>query len=96
MVDWTSRGDSQKDGAFIQWKPVCYIKSDYNTRSASFAKNYGLQNTTDVFDLDLKPYLLYAYFGDDLAQGHLEVMGVNVSYGLSNDKFYRNTNYTGW
>ena len=96
MYDWTSQGDNQSDGAFLQWKPVCYVKTEYNTRSVSRAGHYGLKNFTDLYDLDRQPQLLYAYFGDTLEKEQLAVKAVNVSFGFTGDKFYRNTDYTGW
>lgn len=96
MLDWTSEGDHQSSGAFVQWKPVCYLKHEYNTRSASKVTEYDLQNYTQISDLDAQPHLLYAFFGDRLTSGKVGVQAINVSFGLSGDKFYQNTNYTGW
>ena len=97
MVDWLSdsAATTHSDGAFLQWKPVCYTNIERSMASATEAKHYWLQNTT-LNDIHKQRSVTLAYFGSVMYEGGSDLMATNVSFGMSKDKFYGNTNYTSW
>lgn len=87
---------TQTAGAYLQWKPVCYTDSGRTFKQMSKAKMYNLTVVNSLDGKVSKHSVAYAYFGDDLYEDKLSVTGTNVSYGVSKDRFYINTNYTLW
>jgi hypothetical protein len=106
MVDWTTRLNAttglQSSGGYLQWKPVCYKSPSRSIQAVTKQFYYDLVSapaaTAAVLDLSgaAAVSLARAYFGPDLLDtaGKLSVSATNVSFGLSKDKFYRDTNYT--
>uniref|UniRef100_A0AAG5CRD7 Lysosomal transcription factor n=1 Tax=Anopheles atroparvus TaxID=41427 RepID=A0AAG5CRD7_ANOAO len=78
-------------GGYIEYRPVSYtnparlIASSTETRQSQPV-------TIDAPSVALKTTLAFALYGDGL--GQRLVQGMNVSFGVSEDGFYRKTNYT--
>lgn len=89
------RSNNDTRGAFFQYRPVCYITKD-RTVSGSTELSQGkisdlIEKENDV-DEKFKFTLPYSYYGYDLMTKVTQ--GMNITFGLEGDGFYRKTNYT--
>ena len=84
--------------SFIQWKPVCYKSPNRAMKTATKVKNYPLSYDDNITcNVNAKRNILYAYFGEAMCSSTDYKMALfNVSFGLSQDKFYTHTNYSAW
>ena len=102
MVDWTTRlnpvTELQSSGAYVQWKPVCYknVSRELNQATKQFYYDLEPLNSTSLEQMGARVSLAYAYFGEELMEDSLSMSVTNVSFGLTKDKFYKDTNYTIW
>ena len=102
LTNWYSESRHQQQGAYLQWKPVCYKSSARQRATATKVKLYKLQPGEVVYNSTLhndsvSPLNLgLAYYGNLLYTGDYAMRATNVSFGLSKDKFYKDTNYTTW
>ncbi|XP_046332564.1 glycosylated lysosomal membrane protein-like [Haliotis rufescens] len=93
ITNLKARPKDQANGAFVQWKPVCYQDTPRSRSVATSVQKYALGDIKNVTSL-LKSSLAYAYFSDDLFS--MNSATTNVSFGLSKDGSYTKTNYTSW
>lgn len=88
------RSISEPRGAFFQYRPVCYT-TKWRTVSDSTELNQGdivsFNNHEQDFD-KFKYTLPFSYFGYTL--GSRIAQGSNITFGMSNDGFYKKSNYT--
>ncbi|XP_064620459.1 glycosylated lysosomal membrane protein B-like [Lineus longissimus] len=90
IVDWRSHPDQL--GAYMQWKPVCYKKNVRTMADSTSTRMYDLQDVTTIPERSLAS----AYFGKELTERKIAMKANNISFGLTGDKFYIDTNYTSW
>lgn len=80
-------------GAFIQYRPVCYLNSFRSVSDSTELK----QSTVKIFNdeksgiEEFKYSLPFIYFGYNLGQ-HL-AQGLNISFGVPGDGFYSKNRY---
>ncbi|XP_058059539.1 glycosylated lysosomal membrane protein-like [Anopheles bellator] len=80
-------------GGYLEYRPVSYthperdVATSTETRQSQPAK---IESPAAV----LNTTLAYAIFGAELDGAKLVVQGMNISFGVSEDGFYRKTNYT--
>jgi hypothetical protein len=84
--------------SFLQWKPVCYKSENRAMKSGTKVKDYPLVDGDNILaSIQGDRGLLYAYMAESSYDSHTyDVTGMNVSFGLSQDKFYSHTLYTAW
>ncbi len=79
--------------SYLQWRPVVYT-----TRSRDLSESTGVNVSPSVrvqeVDDTLKKSLLYILYGNDLED--FLVRKVNVTFGASDDGFYKKTKYHAW
>ncbi|GAB6019901.1 hypothetical protein CHUAL_001436 [Chamberlinius hualienensis] len=83
------------NSSFMQWKPICYTKTD---RTPEYSTNsiHSINHNLTVSDREYEMYssLGYAYFGDDV--NRISAGWLNVSFGLEGDGFYQDSDYLSW
>ncbi|CAG5127553.1 unnamed protein product [Candidula unifasciata] len=99
MINWLSNPSEQQSTGFVQWKPVCYTTSDRSRSTATKVKDYELLDLTEQENITryLNSSIVLSIFGADLYNEKVVTSrATNISFGLSQDRFYDNTNYTVW
>lgn len=76
------------DGAFIQYRPVCYVNA---FRSVSDSTEFKQSTLTKSGIEEFKDSLPFLYFGFSL-EAHI-AQGFNISFGVSGDGFYSKNKY---
>lgn len=92
IVSPRSFNDSQ--GAFFQYRPVCYTTKDRTVSGSTELKQGDIKNfTNDEKMVEEFLYTLpYSFYGFTLASHVVE--HTNITFGSSGDGFYSRTNYT--
>ncbi|XP_045621214.2 glycosylated lysosomal membrane protein B [Procambarus clarkii] len=91
----TTLARKSKNGGYMQWRPVSYLSS---SRDINLATNPNIDvNFTPLKEISqpLKESLAYAVFGNELV-GTRMTAKTNVAFGMTNDNFYSENNYTTW
>lgn len=95
-VDNVKFTPSSKDnlGGYVSWKPVTYTKEERHLGNGKLVHQYGLKtNVTQLWD-HLPLYSIAHAFWGDLKD--LDITSMNISFGIDQDGFYKETNYTVW
>ena len=83
---------------FLSWKPVSYTSEHRSRASQSFAYNF--KNVTkinrDAGHLDIMSGNAPWTIADAAVPGTLQHYGVNITFGMSKDGFYKASKYTSW
>ena len=74
-------------GGFLQWRPVAYTDPESTIEHSTSAREYGVQPAPGP---PASP-LLAAWFGPSVPGRQL-----NVTFGLSEDGWYKDTRYAAW
>lgn len=92
IVSPRSFNDSQ--GAFFQYRPVCYTTKDRTVSGSTELKQGAIRNFTNSEKLieDFMYTLPYSFYGFTLSAHVTE--HANITFGSSGDGFYSKTNYT--
>ncbi|KAF7991239.1 hypothetical protein HCN44_002801 [Aphidius gifuensis] len=80
------------DKGYIQWRPVSYLSRDRLISSSTETIYYDIKNSLKLNNMSI----LYAYYGDDDQRNDILIQKINVTIGVHNDGFYRNSNYSTW
>ncbi|XP_049791117.1 glycosylated lysosomal membrane protein-like [Schistocerca nitens] len=85
---------SRSSGGYLQWKPVAYLAQNRDISNSTVTNVYGpIKSPPKALDSSL----LSAYYGSQLTNGSQTlVQAVTVSFGESDDGFYKKTKYTSW
>ncbi|XP_048735456.2 glycosylated lysosomal membrane protein-like [Ostrea edulis] len=92
ISNWLTRPGNEANGGYLQWRPVCYLKSARARSVATKVDATSLASTTYVDDF-LNSSVLYSYFPD------IEMISryaTNFTFGLEKDGGFTKTNYTSW
>ncbi|XP_011504557.1 PREDICTED: lysosomal protein NCU-G1-like [Ceratosolen solmsi marchali] len=82
-----------KKSAYLQWRPVSYIKPDRDVTNSSSTVFYPIKNaTTDIYFSNTN--LLYMYYGENMF--NILVQRMNISLGGKGDNVYKETQYATW
>ncbi|ESO94478.1 hypothetical protein LOTGIDRAFT_118279 [Lottia gigantea] len=95
MFDWSTKPSNKNNGGYLEWKPICYTKTDRDRLSGTFVAYYSETNAKEQGGL-LEESIAYTYFGNVLFTTKYSKSATNISFGLSKDGFYTKTNYTVW
>jgi hypothetical protein len=79
--------------AYLQWRPVSYIKPDRDVTNSSSTISYPVKNATTDSYFNNKN-LFYSYYGENLF--NILVQRMNISLGGKGDNFYKETQYATW
>lgn len=94
--NWLSKTGNLDDTGFLQWKPVCYQKSERARSSATAMKHYKFENIsmTDTKQGQMNQSILFGYYGYRLLE--ISKTAMNWSFGIGNDGGYNKTQYLAW
>ncbi|XP_062580068.1 glycosylated lysosomal membrane protein-like [Saccostrea cucullata] len=92
VSNWLTRPGNEDNGGYLQWKPVCYLKSARARSVATKVDTTGLVYTEYVDDF-LNNSILYSYFSDIQMVSRY---ATNFTFGLEKDGGFTKTNYTSW
>ncbi|XP_059489961.1 glycosylated lysosomal membrane protein A-like [Neocloeon triangulifer] len=79
-------------GGYLEWRPVAYTSSARAIEESTTTVHYPMRNVSQAH---LKGSLLHDFFGHSLAHT-LVPQALNISFGVSEDGFYRATNHNAW
>lgn len=82
-------------GAYVQWRPVCYLTSDLDITYSTFPHVNTTFEELHYLDDSIKKSLAYAVFGEDIINSLVSTKSV-IAFGQSKDGFYTGSNYTTW
>lgn len=88
------RSTNGTQGAFLQYRPVCYTTSARTVSGSTELKQGEIRDSiSNDKELDnFKNTLPYSYYGFTL--GSKVAQGTNITFGLTGDGFYSRSNYT--
>jgi hypothetical protein len=99
-IELDSTEKNRDRSIFLQWKKVCYTSENYTMKDSTemdVNKTEFLTTSNDQRFTSLQNSVTYAFFGGDLMETSLTTtFAVNFTFGQSEDKFYRNSNFTSW
>ncbi|XP_064112960.1 glycosylated lysosomal membrane protein A-like [Macrobrachium nipponense] len=82
-------------GAYMQWRPVCYLTSDLDITYSTFPHVNTTFEELNYLDDSIKKSLAYAVFGEEIINSLVSTKSV-IAFGQSKDGFYTGSNYTAW
>nr|XP_022333281.1 glycosylated lysosomal membrane protein-like [Crassostrea virginica] len=92
--NWYTKPGDKGSGGYLQWKPVCYLKSSRARSVATKVDTTGLHSTVDVnVEGFLQSSIMYTYYPDITS---ISRYATNFTFGLTKDGGFTTTNYTSW
>ncbi|XP_046399881.1 glycosylated lysosomal membrane protein A-like [Ischnura elegans] len=88
-----SASERSKGGGWLLWRRVSYTSDSRDINNSTEINDYAVENVMNPVSV-LNGTLLHTFYGD-MVESYL-VQSTKVSFGATQDGFYRKNNYTTW